>query len=247
MRRARGLRLRLGRRRRGARGHRRGLRGSTRRGERRGRDRVARGRRVVQGREALRQAPRGLRRGAGCSRPTTKSRARSSATSARRAAGWTPPRSTRTPRDHNDEALPEYAQRRARVVDRLRDTLLVAAEEAELAPVDRRPVFEDLLKLNPDDPNTRHLLGEGRKGDRWVLLEVLRSDERRGELSRSVQESFAVEIPFRAVEANAREASLGFQWDRRLRHAGRSRGSARSRTTSCVEPARCSPRSGATS
>jgi len=104
---------------------------------------------------------------------------------------WSDPGKTRRPRDHNDEALPEFEQQRRQIVDRLRSVLLEAAESAELPATERRPVFEDLLKLDPNDADTHLLLGEGLREGSWVLLEVLRSDERRVELAASVAEAFA--------------------------------------------------------
>ncbi|MCA8980061.1 MAG: hypothetical protein H6831_02345 [Planctomycetes bacterium] len=122
---------------------------------------------------------------------------------------WTAPEKSRRPRDHNEAADPEYFEQRGQVVDRLRSRLLAAAEEAQLPPTERRPVFEDLLKLDADDADTRFLLGEGRREGAWVLLEVLRSDERRAELSASVKDAFERPVTSTPGTANAREQAIG--------------------------------------
>lgn len=125
---------------------------------------------------------------------------------------WTPPATPRRPRDHNEDAIADFVARRGQVVDRLRDAIVTAADEAELPPTERRPVFESLLKLDEDDADTRYLLGEGKREGQWVLLEVLRSDERRAELAASVAGAFAEPVEFTAVEANARELAIGLKW-----------------------------------
>ena len=125
---------------------------------------------------------------------------------------WKVPRKVRWPRDHNEEAIPQFEEQRSEIIDRLRSKLLAAAEEAELAPTLRWPVFEDLLKLDKNDPETRRLLGEGRKDGKWVLLEVLRSDEQRVALTKSVRESFAAEVQFTPSTPNTREQLFGLPW-----------------------------------
>jgi hypothetical protein len=130
----------------------------------------------------------------------------------RKDGGWSYPTKSRRPRDHNEEALPAFEQRRGQVVDRLRSKLLTAAEAAELPPTERRPVFEDLLKLDEDDADTRYLLGEGRKGESWVLLELLRSDERRVELAAAVEDAFAEPVTLTPSEPNAREQAVGLSY-----------------------------------
>jgi len=130
----------------------------------------------------------------------------------RKGGGWSYPTKSRRPRDHNEEAMPEFAKQRGRIVDRLRSQLLEAAEAAELPSVERRSVFEDLLKLDEDDADTRYLLGEGRRGEAWVLLEVLRSDERRAELDASVADAFARPVTSTASSVNAREQTIGLPY-----------------------------------
>lgn len=125
---------------------------------------------------------------------------------------WSAPDKPRRPRDHNAEAEPEYSKQRGQVVDRLRSRLLEAAEAADLPPTERRPVFEDLLKLDEDDADTRYLLGEGRREGAWVLLEVLRSDERRMELAASVEAAFEQPVTSTPSTANAREQAIGLAW-----------------------------------
>lgn len=125
---------------------------------------------------------------------------------------WKDPRTPRAPRDHDEDALPEFAVRRGAVVDAFRDALVRALERAEASDATRREVLADVLALDPDDADTRHLLGEGRRGDAWVLIEVLRSDERRDELGSGVADAFAEPVSIVDAAANARESALGLPW-----------------------------------
>ncbi|MBM3992209.1 MAG: hypothetical protein FJ298_14540 [Planctomycetes bacterium] len=108
--------------------------------------------------------------------------------------------------------LTECARRRAQIAALHRDALVTIATRRGLAPTARRALYDELLAIDPDDAQSRALLGEARRDDLWVLAETVSGKTRRGELRALVKELVAAVPAPAKIEPREREAPLGVTW-----------------------------------
>jgi len=128
-----------------------------------------------------------------------------------RDGSWKVPEKPATSKNFGKD-LTECARRRAEIAAAHRNALVAIAEKQALAPAARRALYDELLTIDPDNAESRALLGEARRDDQWVLAETVASKTRRGELCALVKELVAaVPAPVK-IEPREREAPLGVTW-----------------------------------
>ena len=128
-----------------------------------------------------------------------------------RDGSWKVPEKPATSKNFGKD-LTECARRRAEIAAAHRNALVAIAEKQALAPAARRALYDELLTIDPDNADSRALLGEARRDDQWVLAETVASKTRRGELRALVKELVAAVPAPTKIEPREREAPLGVTW-----------------------------------
>ncbi len=124
---------------------------------------------------------------------------------------WKEPRNRRAARNFDDEALAEMHAQLVRItevyVERL--TSFYEAHVAEISPAERERLFADVLRFDPGNAIVRGVRGELKRGERWVLVETVRAEERRAELAELIRRTNKEAPEPQAVDANENELALG--------------------------------------
>lgn len=112
----------------------------------------------------------------------------------------------------NTKALPELAKRERAAWNPYGATL-VAALDAEKAPKEvRTHVFDEVLRIDPNNEAVHEALGDVLLGDLWVLPETKRGKERRAEIKAAVRASIDGIAEPATVPPSPEETALHAGW-----------------------------------
>ncbi len=128
-----------------------------------------------------------------------------------RDGSWKVPEKPATSKNFGKD-LSECARRRAEIAALHRGALVAIADKQSMTPAARRALFDELLAIDPEDAQSRALLGEARRDDQWVLAETVAGKARRAEFRALVKELVGAVNPPSNIEPREREASLGVAW-----------------------------------
>lgn len=120
----------------------------------------------------------------------------------------------REPRNHEERALPEYAERRAAVAARYGSGAVGLVERYghALDRAARDGLLDSVLRLDPDEASVHAFRDEVREGDGWVLRETVEARAHREALRAAVAEALAEAAAARSVPLSPAEEALGVPW-----------------------------------
>lgn len=128
---------------------------------------------------------------------------------------WRQSSAYRVPRNHDEEALPQFEERLAAATAGFRATVFRELERGRrwLAPGTREDVLRRLLILDPDDVALRTVLGEVKLGDAWVLRETERAVRGRRDIGDLARASIDSVEPPDPSEPTDEERRIDLRWN----------------------------------